>query len=173
MTPLTIHSARPEDAAAIVTLVNTVADEDRSLGVDRFPLTVEAQAEFAASADPLVHLLLAARVDEQLVGYLYASRGTSAALAHVSSMAIVVDRSARDHGVGRALIDAMRGWAQVVGVRKLTLSVLVTNAPARALFERCGYEVEAVRKGQFRIGGQDVDELLMAAWTGADGSAHA
>lgn len=172
MTTLNIRGARREDADAIVALVNKVADEDRSLGVDRFPLTVEAQAQFSAAADPLVHLLLAATVDEDLAGYLYASRGTSDALAHVSSMAIAVDRDARGKGVGKALVQAMRNWAQVVGVRKLTLSVLETNVSARAFFERSGYEVEGVRKGQFHVGGQDVDELLMAAWLGQGGANH-
>ena len=169
---LNIRGARREDAAAIVTLVNKVADEDRSLGIDHFPLSVEAQAEFSASADPLVHLLLAATVEEQLAGYLYASRGTSDALVHVSSMAVAVDRACRGQGVGKALVQAMRNWAQVVGVRKLTLSVLDTNVPARAFFEQSGYVVEGVRKGQFRIGGQDVDELLMASWLGSDGTFH-
>ena len=172
MTTLNIRGARREDAAGIVTLVNKVADEDRSLGIDHFPLSVEAQAEFSAAADPLVHLLLAATVDERLAGYLYASRGTSDALAHVSSMAIAVDRASRGQGVGKALVQAMRNWAQVVGVRKLTLSVLDTNVPARAFFEQSGYVVEGVRKGQFRIGGQDVDELLMASWLGSDGTFH-
>lgn len=173
MATQTIRKARSDDAEAIVRLVNQVADEDRNLGVDRFPLSVQAQAEFAAAADPLVHLLLTATVDDQVVGYLYASRGTGDAMRHVSSMAIVVHRSARGQGVGKALVEAMRGWAQVVGVRKLTLSVLTTNRPAQALFRRCGYEVEAVRKGQFHIGEQDVDELLMSAWIGSDGAAHA
>lgn len=173
MSTPTVRSARPEDAERIVALVNKVAEEDRSLGVDHFPLTADAQAQFAASADPLIHLMLAAFDGEDLVGYLYASRGTSDSLVHVSSMAIVVDRSARRQGVGQALIAAMRNWAQVVGVRKLTLSVLATNAPGRALFERSGYEVEAVRRGQYCIDGQDVDELLMACWIGASSSADA
>ncbi len=169
----TVRSARPEDAEQIVALVNKVAEEDRSLGVDRFPLTVDTQAQFAASADPLVHLMLTAFHGDDLVGYLYASRGTTESLLHVSSMAIVVDRSARRQTVGKALMAAMRNWAQVVGVRKLTLSVLATNAAGRALFEDSGYEVEAVRKGQYVIDGHQVDELLMAAWIGSGGSAHA
>jgi len=167
-----IRAARPEDAQCVVDLVNRVAEEDHTLGVDRFPLDAKGLAQFAATADPLVHLLLTAHIDDRVVGYLYASRGTTDSMKHVSSMAVVVDKEARRQGVGTALITAMRGWAQVVGVRKLTLSVLQTNMAGRALFECNGYYVEALRRAQYSIAGQDVDELFMAAWL-AGGDGHA
>lgn len=156
--------ASPEDAAAIVALVNTVAAEDGTLGVDAFPFTPDIQAQFLAAADPLVHLPLVAVDGDRVVAYLHASRGTTGALQHVSSLAIVVARDSRGRGIGGMLLSQMANWAQVVGVRKLTLTVLASNSAAQRLFERQGYAVEGRRQGQFHLGGVDVDELLMARW---------
>lgn len=159
-----IRIASPEDAPQIVALVNAVAAEDGTLGVDSFPFTPDVQAQILASADPLVQLELVAVDGERVVGYLHASRGTSSAQRHVSALAIVVNRSSRGRGIGSRLLERMASWAEVVGVRKLTLTVLDSNVPARRLFEAQGYAVEGRRVGQFHLGGTDVDELLMSRW---------
>ena len=46
---------------------------------------------------------------------------------------------ARGHGVGAALVDAAAGWAKARGHDTLYLWVTETNAPARVLYERCGF----------------------------------
>lgn len=44
----------------------------------------------------------------------------------------------------------------------MTLRVLGHNTGARRVYERCGFVVEGVLRGEFRIDGQDVDDILMA-----------
>jgi len=160
-----IRRAQPDDAGDVVHLVNTVASEDVTLGIDAFPLSPEQEAAFLRLHDPSVHLCLVA-VDETggVVGHLYASRGVLASNRHVGSLAIAVAGQARRSGVGRSLIESCLAWARAVGVSKMTLSVLDTNRPAIALFEALGFHPEGSRRGQFRINGSDVDELLMAQW---------
>ena len=68
----------------------------------------------------------------------------------------------RGRGVGRALIDAAIEQAERDGVRKLTLRVLGHNAPARALYAACGFEVEGVPRELFFLDGGYVDDVLMA-----------
>src|SRR5262249_42322802 len=46
---------------------------------------------------------------------------------------------ARGHGVGAALVDAVVSWARARQAGGLTLWVTVTNTPAVALYERCGF----------------------------------
>jgi GNAT superfamily N-acetyltransferase len=46
---------------------------------------------------------------------------------------------ARGRGVGAALIDAAAGWAKDRGHEALYLWVTESNAPARKLYERCGF----------------------------------
>ena len=50
-----------------------------------------------------------------------------------------VSREARGQGVGAALVDAVVQWARARRASGLTLWVTATNAPALALYERCGF----------------------------------
>ena len=63
--------------------------------------------------------------------------------AHLSVLA--VEKEAEGKGVGSALLDASVQWATERNSDRLTLSALVTNARARALYERRGFGGEYIR----------------------------
>ncbi|MFF4648913.1 GNAT family N-acetyltransferase [Streptomyces sp. NPDC001380] len=82
--------------------------------------------------------------------------------AHVRQIqGLAVDPGLRGRGIGRALVDAAGVRARAEGARRLTLRVLGRNAPARALYERCGFAVEGVQPGEFLLDGAYVDDVLM------------
>jgi len=63
--------------------------------------------------------------------------------AHLSVLAVTAD--AEGQGVGSALLDCAESWARDGGSDRLTLSALVTNSRARALYERRGFSGEYIR----------------------------
>ena len=63
--------------------------------------------------------------------------------AHLSVLA--VDKWAEGQGVGSALLDRCVAWAKERDSDRLTLSALVTNSRARALYERKGFGGEYIR----------------------------
>jgi GNAT superfamily N-acetyltransferase len=63
--------------------------------------------------------------------------------AHLSVLA--VSKDAEGNGVGSALLDRSVAWAKTRNSDRLTLSALVTNARARALYERKGFGGEYIR----------------------------
>jgi ribosomal protein S18 acetylase RimI-like enzyme len=63
--------------------------------------------------------------------------------AHLSVLAVTAE--AEGKGVGSALLDRSQDWARERGSDRLTLSALVTNARARALYERRGFAGEYIR----------------------------
>ena len=63
--------------------------------------------------------------------------------AHLSVLA--VEKWAEGQGAGSALLDRSVAWARERGSDRLTLSALVTNARARALYERRGFGGEYIR----------------------------
>jgi ribosomal protein S18 acetylase RimI-like enzyme len=63
--------------------------------------------------------------------------------AHLSVLA--VEKWAEGKGVGSALLDASVEWATQRSSDRLTLSALVTNSRARALYERRGFGGEYIR----------------------------
>jgi ribosomal protein S18 acetylase RimI-like enzyme len=63
--------------------------------------------------------------------------------AHLSVLAVA--KEAEGRGVGSALLDHCVAWAKARNSDRLTLSALVTNARARALYERKGFGGEYIR----------------------------
>jgi GNAT superfamily N-acetyltransferase len=57
----------------------------------------------------------------------------------VEVVSMWVRPSARGHGVGAALVGAAADWAKARDRDTLHLWVTETNAPARLLYERCGF----------------------------------
>ena len=45
-----------------------------------------------------------------------------------------------------ALVEAISGWAQACGARRLTLWVTARNDPAVALYQRCGFRPTGLTK---------------------------
>jgi GNAT superfamily N-acetyltransferase len=63
--------------------------------------------------------------------------------AHLSVLAVAAD--AEGKGVGSALLDRSVQWAKERKSDRLTLSALVTNTRARALYEHKGFSGEYIR----------------------------
>ena len=64
--------------------------------------------------------------------------------AHVYNIAVSPD--ARRHGVGKALVDAMKAECEKRGALTLMLEVRASNAAAISLYEKCGFEKAGERK---------------------------
>ena len=108
--------------------------------------------------------VLVALVDGRLAGYVRLGRATRlAATDHVLTVnGIAVSPGEQRRGVGRALIDAAAMEAQARGARRLTLRVLGPNERARRLYESAGFVVEGILREEFFLGGEYVDDVLMA-----------
>ena len=111
-----------------------------------------------------VHSVLVAEADGAIAGYVRLEPATplesSRAVLTVNGLA--VDPAHQGNGVGRALVAAAIEEARRRGARKITLRVLSHNARARELYERSGFSVEGTLRGEFRLDGRDVDDVLMA-----------
>jgi ribosomal protein S18 acetylase RimI-like enzyme len=64
--------------------------------------------------------------------------------AHLVSM--WVSPEARREGIGGALVDTALAWAAANGATTIELTVTETNAPARGLYERFGFEYTGGRQ---------------------------
>ncbi len=77
-------------------------------------------------------------------------------------LTLAVEPGARRHGVGRALVIAAANAAARTGAQSLFLEVAADNAPALALYDRCGFEPVGRRRGYYRrAGGQAMDALVL------------
>ncbi|MFJ9695084.1 GNAT family N-acetyltransferase [Kitasatospora sp. NPDC101183] len=153
-----IRPARPEDGRAL-------ADLDRaawSTLSEVSPAPLERESIFDEGHTP--DQFLVAELDGRIVGYVRQVPSTPLACnRHVRQIqGLCVDGSLRGRGVGRLLVEAACEAARAGGARKLTLRVLGWNAPARHLYERCGFTVEGTLAEEFLIDGRYVDDVWMA-----------
>ena len=64
-------------------------------------------------------------------------------------MRIAVRPEAQGQGIGHLLMEQMIRAGESLGIRDITLEVRVSNAPARALYQRFGFRDEAIRKNYY------------------------
>ena len=78
----------------------------------------------------------------------------------VELVSMYVRPGARGRGVGEALVAAVISWAAGKNAQQVRLWVTQTNAPARALYERCGFALTGER--QPVPSAPSLDEVAMA-----------
>ncbi|WP_370962709.1 N-acetyltransferase family protein [Amycolatopsis sp. cg9] len=108
--------------------------------------------------------VLVAEHDDVVAGYVRLDEGFGIpAHAHVLVLGgLAVDPDRQGLGIAGRLVAAAAAEARRRGAAKLTLRVLGHNTAARRVYERCGFVVEGVLRGEFRVDGTDVDDVLMA-----------
>jgi GNAT superfamily N-acetyltransferase len=112
---------------------------------DNLVKTAEGSRADARSAE--AEAMLIAELDGRPAGCAYLvtliDYFTERPHAHLSVLAVT--RDAEGKGVGSALLDKSMAWAKERHSDRLTLNALVTNARARALYERKGFGGESTK----------------------------
>lgn len=148
MSQLSIRAATPDDEASLLKLSERMAN---------FPVPPWRSAEEITQADgrSMVNAVALAHPDSEV----FIAEGDGAAAgclhmlvardffgrrhAHIS--VIVVSAAAEGTGTGRLLMDYAEGWARARQLPIITLNVFASNARARRLYEKAGFEVELLK----------------------------
>jgi ribosomal-protein-alanine N-acetyltransferase len=128
----------------------TYADLPQVIAIERRAFTTPwSLAMFVLELSKGDGVCLAARRDEQLVGYLICSRYDDA--WHI--MNIAVDPARRREGIARRLLGDL--LAQLGDGARITLEVRPSNGPGIALYEAFGFLVAGVRARYYQDNGED------------------
>lgn len=160
-----VRIAKGDDVYGLVELVNTLAGEASLLFIMPIEGANGASAltqHLAAIAQNRNEAVFVAEYDGRLVGLATAVRGIHPARRGVVEIGIGVLPAYRRHGIGRALMMAVESWAAAIGIDRLQLTVVTTNAPAIALYGAMGFTVEGELKASARVAGRTVGQLMMA-----------
>lgn len=87
-------------------------------------------------------VFLLAEQDGKILGYL----GMKPILDEGYISNVAVTSSARDKGIGSALLEKLTSYAKENGIKTISLEVRPSNAPAIALYEKFGYKQVGRRK---------------------------
>ena len=100
--------------------------------------------------------------DGGIIGMVFGNRGIARRTRHSLHVVIGVLQESVGRGVGRALLEALEAWARSRGVHRLELTVDASNHRAIALYEKCGFEREGLKRHSRKVDGEYADELYMA-----------
>ena len=156
---MTIRPARPDDEAALLAIDQATWSPYTS------PAPGPPEGPFFNEGTTRPEKVLVAELKGRVVGYGKAEYATelpaSRHVFHVNGLA--VDPASEGNGAGRALMEALIERARERGCTRMTLRVFAPNERARRLYERLGFEVEGVLRGEFRVGDDEyVDDVFMA-----------
>ena len=159
----TLRPARPTDGRALAQLFAAVRAEGRWLittpGAVSQPSESFWIAEMIRGAE---HLALVAEADGEVVGNVLVNVDRNRTTEHIGVLAICIAEAWRDVGIGTELVRGAQDWARERGLRKVSLGVFADNGRAIAVYERCGFVSEGLRREQYRSGDTFRDEVLMA-----------
>jgi ribosomal protein S18 acetylase RimI-like enzyme len=101
-------------------------------------------------------------VAPEVVGSLWLSGSAFEKTRHDALLGMSVRREWRRQGVGSALLEtAVEECRRSRIVRRLSLTVFETNAPAIALYESAGFRHEGRRERAVRVAGREIALLQM------------
>jgi RimJ/RimL family protein N-acetyltransferase len=160
-----VREALLADAAGLTAFLGALYAETRFMLYEpgEFPGTEERQArrieEIARSESGVIFVCEA---DGEIIGAVFGTRGIAQRTRHSLYVVIGVRRAWVGRGVGHALLQALEAWARSKALHRLELNVDVKNARAIALYEKCGFEREGVKRHSRKVDGQYSDELYMS-----------
>ncbi|MEI6591365.1 MAG: ribosomal protein S18-alanine N-acetyltransferase, partial [Actinomycetes bacterium] len=141
-----IREAVEADLAAIMKL------ERECFGTDAW-----AEASMLAELMAAHTHYFVAHDDTQLLGYV----GVGVVSESADINTIAVSPQVRRSGLGEALLRHAIDFAASLGAKEMFLGVRVDNQPARALYEKFGFQQLSIRKGYYQPDNVDAVEMRL------------
>jgi len=106
-------------------------------------------------------VLIGAEVNNELVGFISASRVPLNRIKHSVHLVMGVLSKESGKGIATGLFNELIGWAKKNNIKRLELTVMKHNKRAIGLYKKIGFEIEGIKKNSLIIDKQYVDEYYM------------
>jgi RimJ/RimL family protein N-acetyltransferase len=163
--PVRIRQATPDDAKAVISLLERLYSETHFLLYEPGELNHDVE-QYARRMDDAGRkgswVMFVAENSNGMVGVIFGNRGTAKRTRHSLLIGLGVLQASWNQGFGRSLLGAIESWARARELHRVELTVQTTNHPAIALYEKVGFEREGTKRHSQNIDGAYVDEFLMS-----------
>jgi L-amino acid N-acyltransferase YncA len=154
---LAIRSAIAGDLPAVVEIYNAAIAE-RTATFDTEPRIEADLVGWTTDGQPFVVATQAGRV----LGFARAGRYSDRSFYEgIGKHAVYVHPTARGHGLGRRLLEALCSESARHGLHKLTSRIFSDNHPSRAAHRAAGFEEVGIQRRHGRLDGQWKDCVLV------------
>lgn len=147
---LTIREAQPNDASELLAMMQQVEEETDFLVMDEqgMELTHEALAlSIEYLQDSNNNLLLLACMGQKIIGVVSVKGSEQYRISHVGEVGISILKDYWGLGLGTMLLEEVLIWVKENGVLfRLELDVQTRNERAVHLYQKMGFEIEALMK---------------------------
>ena len=152
-----------KDAAEFIALNQALAKETKLMmrKPDECMTEVSVAEKIIESALANDNFLYLAEEDNELVGFISASKEMLNRIKHRAYIVIGIRKSYQGQGIGNRFFEELDRWAAEHGLRRLELTVMTHNLAGKALYEKHGFVVEGIKKDSMCVDGEYVDEYYM------------
>jgi L-amino acid N-acyltransferase YncA len=160
---LEIREARPDDAEAIVGILNPIIAAGVYTVFDT-PFTADAERDYILRFPARgVFLLAVKQPDNQVVGFqsMEPFASYTHAFDHVGGLGTYVDLTCRRQGVASQLFQATFLEAAQKGYEKIFTFVRADNPAALQTYLHQGFRVVGTAHRHARVGGRYIDEIMI------------
>lgn len=144
-----IRSAVEADAESLSELRLQIDGETENLDREPGEAFIDPQGFqtlIKADSESDRNLLLVAETDGRLIGFSRCAGTDLKRFRHKVEFGVGVLKEFWGYGIGKNLLQESISWADVNGIKKMTLNVMESNDNAKKLYEKLGFEVEGVLK---------------------------
>jgi GNAT superfamily N-acetyltransferase len=160
----TVRPARQEDLSGVVAVIRTIAADDSYVVASRLAEEIDQEGVLLRHNENERRVVFVATVEDDAVGWLHVEGTQFPEMEHTAELTLGVLGEYRGEGLGSLLMEQGLEWADAQGYRKIYQNVPATNEGAVEFLERNGWDMEATRRGHYRIDGDLVDEVQLATW---------
>ncbi|MCS4470636.1 GNAT family N-acetyltransferase [Clostridium botulinum] len=89
-------------------------------------------------------IFLVAEVEGKIVGFSRCQESKLSRFRHKAEFGICISKEYWGYGIGRVLLENILMWADVVGIEKISLTVVQTNTRAIQLYKKYGFVEEGL-----------------------------
>ncbi len=156
-----LREAVPDDAKDILSMMEQVNSETESLALNEAELLLPPETlseELSYMYESNNNLLLLAINEGTIVGTASVKADSQFRLSHVGEVGISILQEYWGMGLGTLMLEEIINWAKEMGVLfRLELDVQVRNERAVRLYQKMGFQIEAVMPRRART---DLGEFL-------------
>lgn len=144
-----LQLARPEDRTAIEALAQQVHSLHVQWRPDLYAPADELWPQERFDAAVAERQLFAAKIDEQIVGYVLVKVRHYDMTGHVKRSVLLVDEicvdeALRNRGIGTEMMIEVRAIAHAFGCTDMQLGVYPQNNEALAFYQKCGFRIRSI-----------------------------
>ncbi len=160
---VSIREARPDDAEAIVGILNPVIATGQYTVLDG-PFSVQEERRFISSFPQRgIFHVAESRPNGRVVGFqtMEPFAAYTPVFDHVGIIATCVDLDCRRQGIGKQLFAATFDAARQKWYEKIFTYVRGDNPAALVAYMKCGFRIVGTAQRHAKCGGRYVDEIII------------